>query len=160
MSKQLIVNSIPFDYPTAGEDPGWGSDATGWAEEVTGVLANIQGPDDILETAFTVANNQVAGANVTALVFNGGSCRAAVITYSIYRRSNTNTSGKAETGTINILYDNSAVTPWSLSQGDIVGDSGVTFTITNGGQFQYTSTDIGAAGYTGLMKFKASTLAQ
>ena len=138
--------------------PGWGGEATGWAEEVTDVLSNILGPDDILQTSFNIANNQTTAADVTGLIFNAGSVRSAVVTYAVYRISDSNPSGNAETGEMHILYDNNV--GWSIGIGGIVGNSGIVFTITPAGQVQYTSTDIGSLNYSGVMKFKAEALQQ
>lgn len=158
MPKTLIVNNIPYDYPVAGDEPGWGGDATGWAEGVTKVLNNIVGPDDILETSFNIANNQAAAADVTGLVFNAGSVRSAVVQYAVYRISDSNPDGKAETGEMHLILDNNV--GWSLGVGGIIGNAGITFSITAAGQIQYITTDIGSVNYTGIMKFTAKALQQ
>lgn len=158
MAKTLTVNSIPFNYPTSGDEPGWGGQSTDWASAVTDVLADLVGPNDILETAFNIANNQTSFADVTGLVFNAASVRAADITYSVFRISSTNLSGNTEKGTIQIIYDNNA--GWDINQGSILGNAGVIFSITPAGQIQYKSTDIGATSYVGVMKFRAKALQQ
>jgi len=158
LPKTLIINNTPYDYPTSGDEPGWGGEATGWAEGVTNVLSDLLGPNDILETAFNVANNQITDADVTGLIFNAASVRAAEITYSIFRLSSTNLSGKTEYGTIQLVYDNNL--GWSMNQGNILGNAGVSFTITPAGQIQYKSSDIGSISYAGTMKFRAKTLQQ
>lgn len=158
MPKTLIINNTPYSYPTSGDEPGWGNDATGWAEGVTNVLSDLLGPNDILETAFNIANNQLTFSDVTGLIFNAASVRAVQINYSIFRVSTTNPSGFTETGTIQLVYDNNA--GWSINQGNILGSSGVTFQIAPSGQIQYKSTDIGALNYIGTMKFRAKTLQQ
>lgn len=158
LPKTLIVNNTPYNYPTSGDEPGWGGDATGWAEEVTGALNDLLGPNDILETAFNIENNQTVETDITGLAFNTASVRSAVIDYSLFRISNDNPSGFTETGSIKIAYDNNS--GWLISQGAIAGNSGVLLSITPTGQFQYTSTDIGSLNYTGTMKFRAKTLQQ
>lgn len=158
MPKVLIVNNTPYNYPTAGDEPGWGGDATGWSTGVTEVLNDLFGPNDILETAFNIANNQPIASDVTGLAFNTASVRSAVIDYSVIRISTDNPNGNAETGKIHIVYDNLA--GWSIGQGGIIGNSGTTFTILSTGQLQYKSTDIGTLNYSGTMKFRAKTLQQ
>ena len=160
-TKTLVINNVTYNYPGPGEDPGWGEDATGWAEEVTSVLSSLLGAGDILETTFNVANNVTSATNITGLSFDTATVRSAVIEYSIYRISDTTTSGKAETGVLDIVYDNSASSgnKWLLSQ-ESNGDSGITFDITDAGQFTYTSTDIGSTNYSGVFKFKARTTSQ
>lgn len=161
MARELVVNNVTFNYPEPGEDPGWGGEATDWAEEVTDVLNSLLGAGDILETTFNVANNVSVAANVIGLAFTATAVRAAVIEYSIYRTTDSSTSGNAETGMMNIVYDNNASSgnKWLLSRMQD-GESGVVFDITDGGQFTYTSSNIAGANYSGVMHFKSRTLAQ
>lgn len=160
-TKSLTVNNKVFNYPGPGEDPGWGEDATSWAEEVTTVLNSILGAGDILETTFNIANNISSPTTVVGLTFDTGTVRSANITYSIYRVTDSSPSGNIETGEIALVYDNSASSgnKWLLAQ-KIDGDAGVTFDITDAGQITYTSTNIAGANYSGVLKFKATTLAQ
>lgn len=162
MSVTLTVNNTPYEYPASGDEPGWGEAATGWAQEVTDVLNSILTSDDILQTTFTVANNISVATNVTGLSFNIASARAAFVEYSIYRKSDSTTSGTAESGVMHLIYDTSAASGsrWTLVVSGIAGNAGVTFTITDAGQIQYKSTDIGATNYNGVMKFTARTLQQ
>lgn len=157
----LVVNNITFNYPDPGSDPGWGGDATDWAKEVTTVLATLLGTNDIIQTSALIANNQTAVTDVSKLFFNPSSSRAANINYSIYRRSDTNTSGIVESGTIYITYDNSASAgnKWVLAHAS-GGSGGVLFNITDAGQVQYKSTDIGSTNYVGQIKFSAKVLDQ
>lgn len=158
----LTVNNIPFEYPIPGDSPGWGQGASDWAEEVTFVLNNLLGPNDITETTFNIANNVSSFTNVNGLIFNTGEVRSATVAYSIYRISTSNMSGNTESGVMNLSYDNLASSgqKWSLIIGNVTGNSGVIFTVTDAGQIQYQSTDIGSAGYSGVMHFKATALSQ
>jgi len=156
--KVLTVNNTPYNYPTSGDEPGWGNDATGWATGVTEVINDFLGPDDILQTAFNLANDQAAPTDVVGLTFNAATVRSAVIDYSVYRISDANPTGNTESGQMHIVYDGAA--GWSIGIGGIVENAGVAFTITAAGQIQFTSTDIGALNYSGTMKFRAKALAQ
>ncbi len=157
MPKTLIVNNTPYEYPTAGDEPGWGGEATGWAEAVTDVLSDLLGPNDLLETAFNIANN--SSGPVTGLILNAASVRAAEISYSIYRQAGA--TSVVESGRINVAYNNASpsLNKWEINQGNVLGNAGVVFTIDNSGQVQYTSTDI--PGQTiGTMKFRLKSLQQ
>jgi len=158
----LTVNNQPFEYPIAGDSPGWGQPASDWAVAVTSVLTELFGPNDIIQTTFNIANNVSSVTDITGLFFNTGQVRSAVIEYSIYRMSTATPSGKSEAGIMIIVYDNMAGSgsKWSLTIGPVNGNSGVTFTITYAGQIQYVSTDIGSIGYNSTMKFSAKVLAQ
>jgi hypothetical protein len=154
------VNGTTFNYPTPGDDAGtWGEPATDWAVEVTAVLATLLAPGDILQTSFTVQNNVTSPSNVNGLLFDPAQVRASNITYSVYRKTDSVTSGNVENGTLYINYDNNASSgnKWTLSQ-QKNGEAGITFSITDAGQFQYTTTNIAGANYIGQMKFSARSL--
>ena len=158
----LTVNNIPFEYPVSGDSPGWGGPATDWATEVTLVLNELLGSTDIVQTPFIISNNITSFTNIVGLSFNTGLVRGAVIDYTIYRTSTANPTGQAESGVLSVVYDNLAGSgsKWSLIAYGLNGNSGVTFNITDAGQLQYKSTDIGATGYSGVMHFRARSLGQ
>lgn len=159
MSVQLTINNNTYNFPTAGEDPQWGSEATDWAIAVTDVLNSILAPGDILLTNASINNNIAVATNINGLLFDPAMVRAANVSYSIFRVSTSNPTGFVEEGTIFLVYNNnaSAGNKWLLSQ-RMNGDAHVTFNITDAGQLQYTSSDIGTAGYSSTMRFTARTL--
>jgi hypothetical protein len=161
MSIPLTVNNNTFQYPSDGEDPGWGADATDWAAAVTDVLSTLVATNDILTTSYVINNNVVAFTDINRLFFDPGTVRAANVNYSIYRVSTATPSGTIESGTIYLTFDNAAApgSKWLLGQQKI-GDAGIIFNITDTGQIQYKSTDITAPGYSGTIKFNARTLEQ
>jgi hypothetical protein len=161
MPVTLIVNNIPFEYPVPGDSPGWGQGASDWAAEVTLALQELQGLTDIPQKTFTIQNNVTVFADITGLTFNTGLVRSAVIDYSVYRTSTSNPSGVTEAGLILIVYDNlaGAGAKWTVVGGPTTGNAGVTFTITDAGQFQYKSSNLGA-GHSANMHFRAKTLNQ
>lgn len=110
------------------------------------------------ETSFTIANNQSAAANVTGLAFAGASIRSFVVDYQIYR--NTTGGGATELAEAGILigtYSTVAGT-WEMQQAPVVGDAGVTLTITSAGQIQYTSSNMTGTPASSTMKFKYRTM--
>lgn len=151
MSTPLTINGTTFNYPVSGEAPNWGEEATGWAAEVTAVLGTLNGPGDILNTLVSVANNQAVAANIPGLSFDTSIVRAAKIDYYIYRV--TSLEEKVEQGTIHLAYKPVA-NVWDLAN-TYSGDAGITFTITTGGQMQYTSDNMTGTGYTSRMRFIA-----
>lgn len=162
MSRPLIVNNKTFNYPDPGEDPSWGTDASDWASEVTDVLNTILAPGDILTTTFDINNNVSVPLQIQGLAFDSSLSRSAKIQYSVYRTSLDNPSGNAESGEIDIIYDNLAApgSKWQMTQNKN-GESGIVLTISDLGQFSYTSSniDLGAGGYSGIMKFSAKSTA-
>ena len=162
MAVSLTINNKTFQIPSPGEDPGWGGDTTDWIKEANAVINSLFGPGDILQSSFNIANDVSSAQNILGLSFDPANVRAAEIQYSVYRRSDANTSGNTETGMIRLSYDNDAGAgfKWQMSQ-DYNGDAGITFDIDEStGQLTYVSTDIDATGYSGVMKFRAKALAQ
>jgi hypothetical protein len=156
----VTINNQVISYPVSGDPPGWGEGATQAIVEIADVLTELLGPNDISQTTFSVANNISVFTTVNGLDFDPGEVRAAEVQYSIYRISDSNPSGNAEAGTIKLVYDNDAATnsKWIWSVGPIAGNSGVTFNVTDAGQFQYKTTDIGSVGYSGTMTFRAKAI--
>jgi len=157
----LQVGNQYFNYPDPGTEAGWGEDATGWAEAVTNALTALIAPGDILPTSLVIQDGQSTAADVTGLFFNSNTIRAANIDYAVYRVSSSTNPGVAESGRLMIDLNDTAPTgsKWSLIQIKN-GDAGVTFSVTDGGQIQYTSTTIGLTGYTGVIDFSAKTLSK
>jgi hypothetical protein len=162
LSRTLIVNNKTFNYPDPGEDVGWGGDASDWASEITEVINTILSPGDILLTTFDINDDTAVPTNIQGLAFDSSLARSAKIVYSVYRTSTDTPSGNAETGEIDIIYDNEApvTTKWKMTQNKN-GDAGIVFSINDLGQFTYTTTqiDLGAGGYVGILKFSAKSTA-
>jgi hypothetical protein len=146
MSIVLTVNNTPFEYPEQGEQAPWGEAATGWAKEVTDVLAAISGPSDILESSATIQNYQTVAQPIAGLVFDPITVRSFTVTGNIYRQSGLVI--KVEEFTIKGLNNG---TSWQFQQ-DGFGSSGVELSIDNTGQVYYISDNF--AGSTGLIKFR------
>ena len=154
MAKDLTISGTTFSYPENREDPGWGEEATAWAEAVTEVLSNTFGTGDILQTSATIGNNQTSPTNVIGMVFDPTVVRGAVCEISVYRV--TDEEEKAQTSTIYLTYLTEATT-WDIV---VAGgsDAGITFSITSIGQVQYTTDEMAGNDYSGVIKFRARSL--
>jgi hypothetical protein len=159
MSVPLVVNSELFQYPSNRQVPGWGGDATAWAQAVTTVLGSLAGPNDILQTEANIANGQSLAMPATAglvagLSFDPTVVRGAKVDYNVYRlTTGSGAEELVEQGIMLISYKPVAMT-WDLvimsSQ-----SSGVTFTISSTGQVYYTSTTMTGVNPTGSIVFRA-----
>lgn len=137
MSKELIINNTTFNYPSAGEPPGWGEDATGWAEAVTDAISSISGYNTVYEAQMTIPASVGVPADVITLAFNSTVVHSAEINYRCFRK--TDTVRPIETGIISVLY-NPSTAMWDISQKITVGGgTGISFTIDTTGQIKYTA---------------------
>lgn len=57
----LKVNGITFNYPDPGSPPGWGGEATSWAEEMTTTLNGIISPTDIGQVNVSQGSGMLPG---------------------------------------------------------------------------------------------------
>lgn len=159
MSVPLVVAGNTYNYP-ALNDELWGPDATNWAIAVTSELAQVTVVGDIGPTTLVnIANNQSSPSNVTNLVLDSSEVRSGNVEYYVYINYNSGTQELAETGTLYFLYQDIAAT-WTIAQvGNGVGSTGVQFSITAGGQVQYTSQNLTPSiGYSGEMKYRLRVL--
>lgn len=159
MSIPLIISGITYNFPVSGDEL-WGPDVTDWAVSVTAQLANLVVSGDLGPTVLVnILNNQVAAANVTSLAFDPATIRSAQVEYFVYRTFNSGSEEVVENGTMYLTYKDIA-NEWDMVLvGSNVTGSGVTFTITNAGQVQYTSSNLTpSTSYSGNMRYRASVL--
>ena len=101
----------------------------------------------------TIDNNQVSVANVSNLVFDGAVAKKFIVDYGLYR--STDTTSLAQAGRLRGVY-NEEDAEWYLSDDYSGQNAGVTFSITNGGQIQYTSSNMSGTGYVGTLEYRIS----
>lgn len=104
-----------------------------------------------IQTDFLIANNQSA-TNVTGLIFDKTTIKAARVEYSIERK--TSTQDVQEMGHFYVIHD-SRDDQWRIALGMTFFDSsGVTFSINSStGQIQYATDDLTGSSYEGKLRF-------
>lgn len=118
------------------------------ANFLSGVPVNSAG--DINETSFSAANNQGSAASVTGLAFANGTVRSFKALVSVTIDA---TSDLFESFELQGIQKGAA---WDMSVSSVGDDSGLVFSITTGGQVQYTSTNL--SGFvSNTVKFRAYT---
>ncbi len=138
-SAQRITNVTD---PTSAQDV-----ATKNYVDTTALLASS---GDINETSFSLANNQVAAANVTGFAFANGTVRSFSAIASVEIDA---TADLFEVFEINGIQKGAS---WDISITNAGDNSLVDFTITSAGQLQYTSGNY--SGFvSGSIKFRAIT---
>ncbi len=102
---------------------------------------------------FAIANNQAGATNITGLLFNKVTHKAAIIPFDLMR--STTLSNRMQSGHL-FASHNSATDTWHLSIlsgfGDALGGPTGVFSITNAGQVQYTSDNMAGASYSGILR--------
>lgn len=157
MPKSITLSGSTYNLPQQNDNAPWGEDLSDLIEAIATVVESLSGTGDILTRNFTVANNQSSAANITGLTFDVAVVRSAVVTYSIYRSTDT-PAELGECGFLLLTYMTDA-DAWTMTR-YANDDAGLVFTITDGGQVQYTSSNMAGASYAGLMKFNARAFLQ
>ena len=160
MAKSLTVNGYTFEFPENRDSPGWGEEATSWAEAVTDVCAEVNGQGDISQSISNIDNNTLVNPDpnkikdVVGFFIDPAVVRGAVCDYCIYRK--TDSAEKVEVGQLLIGYKSTGF--------DVVqvggGLAGVVLTILPSGQVQYSSDNVSGSNYQGYIKFRARALTQ
>lgn len=155
----VTVQGTQYQIPIADANPPYGEQLQDYLVAIATALGSIVGPADISETTATVANNQTSASNIVGLSFDPSTVRAAFIDYAIYRM--TGSSVLKEAGELVVLYDAAASVnnKWTFTR-DSNNDAGVVFTITDGGQLQYASSNMSGSGYVGKVIFRARGILQ
>lgn len=106
---------------------------------------------DIEETSFSIANNQSSPANVTGFAFSNASVRSFSAIASVYIDATTDLFELLEVKGVQKGSE------WVISISSTGDISGISFSITNTGQIQYTSNSY--TGFlSGVIKFRAITI--
>jgi hypothetical protein len=141
MPKLLTVGSEEFEFPLEGENAGYGSEITDWAEAVTTALQTVQKPNDIPTTSEILLNAEIA-LNTPAPIPGFSFSTAEVIAIEgkyLFKRSYTTISGSVvemEVGFIEGYYNG---VEWGISI-RTTGDVGILVTINSAGQLLYQTT--------------------
>jgi hypothetical protein len=155
MSTTVIIGNKTFEIPDPGEKPGWGEDTTDYLIAIAEALSTVQGPNDILQSSATLANNVSSPIAVSGFSFSTADVLAINCEFFVTRVFDSGSSVITESGNIIGSFDGSI---FSISV-DSEGDSGVTFDITNTGQITYVSSDL-TNHVSSTIVFKGATIDQ
>lgn len=159
---EVTINGQVIDIPETGDSPTWSQAIITFAQAVEDALALTAGEYDIAPQSMNIAAyNTGSNVDVTNLSFPITDVRAAFIRYAVYRTTDTTTAYEA--GDIVTIYNanGSVGAKWALTVGNVTGTGGnITFTITDAGQVQFTTTSISGASHTGRIIYEARALEQ
>jgi len=157
MSKTLTVGSEDFEFPVEGENAGYATEVTDWAEAVSDALATVQRPNDVLLTTSSVSNsatNPLAPVNIPGFSFSTSEVKAIDCRYVVTRTTTGPSFTVTEVGYIEGYFDGS---DWGISI-RTTGDASIFISITPAGQLQYYVTPLAGATHVGTIKFEGRVI--
>lgn len=154
----IIIAGTVINFPNTSASPQWAPAVVQFAEAVASALSALIGPFDIIPQQFILDSvpNSVDTA-ITNLSFSTTQVRSALISYAIYR--NTNSATVTEAGILTIVYNESESVnqKWQMLR-ESDSDAQVVFSIDDTGQVYINTTAISGTSYNGFISYEARTL--
>lgn len=128
-----------------------------FAVAVEGALSGLFGPFDVSPQTLTLTSNPLTNVVIPNLSFSTTEVLSATIKYAITQTSSTNNAYEA--GTLTIVYNpqGPATNKWEVAR-QFVGNGDVSFTVTDAGQVQLSTTALGGINYVGSISYSATAL--
>lgn len=156
----INIAGTVVSLPESSGSPNW-SPAIIQAFQLLAIqLAGLSGTFDISPQVFDIDSfNTATNENVVGLAFSTSTVRSAVITYYVYRT--TTLANASESGQLFVDYNpnRSVGEKWAIAR-ECVGDGSITFSITDAGQVQFSTTALSGASHDGQIGFFAKTIEQ
>ena len=154
----LIIGGQIINMPSTGQSPVWSDAIIQFAEAVEQVLSGVSGAFDISPQNYNMVADINTDVDIPGLQFPPANVRGANIRYSIYRTTDSGTD-YTESGNILINYNSDATSThkWEISR-EFIGDGRITFSITDTGQVQFSTTTISGSNHIGQIMFAAQSL--
>lgn len=158
---KITIKGTVINFPDSGSSPNWSPAVIQAVEALADAVNTIAGTFDISPQVQNIdQNNSSVNITINNLSFPVVDVRSAVIYYTVHRV--TQDSGPpdgqdvSEEGTLEILYNesNPITEKWSMVRSG-QGDANISFSITDLGQVQFTTTSIGTGTHTGIISFRA-----
>lgn len=156
----ITIGNTVINFPDSGSDPNWAPALIDFAEAVQNSLNGVVGPADVAPQTFNI-NAYNPGTNITipGLSFSTSLVRGVFIKYSVYRT--TSSANAAETGFLTAIYNPNkpSTQQWEVSR-QFAGDGQITFSMTDTGIAQFTTTALAGLSHTGILSYSATALLQ
>jgi hypothetical protein len=148
MSIKLLIKGTPVEIPESGASPNWSPGIISAIEALTEAINSVSGTYDVAPQVQDISlESPNLNHDVNNLIFPKEDVRAAIIYYSVYRK--TEDDGPilgeeiAEAGTLQIVYNeaNPVANKWEI-QREFVGNAKISFSVTDLGQIQFNKLPI------------------
>lgn len=151
----IVIGSSIIDIPDSGASPNWAPAIIEAFQAIEAALQGFVGPFDVAPQTFVIdAQNPGSNIDIPGLTFPPSDVRAAFIRYTVHRE--TTTTEVNEQGELWAIYnDTNGTFDFSQQKSD---DADISFSITNVGQVQLTTTALGGLSHTGFITFTAQSL--
>ena len=154
----ININGINVNFPDAGSSPQWAGAVIQAIELIAQALTISAGPFDIPPQNFIMTSNINPNVPIPNLEFPVTAVQGAMIFYGVQR--STNSTKVSQSGILIINYDptQSPGNLWQITDEFAASSSAgadITFTVSDVGQLQFSTTSIAGTGHAGTINFRA-----
>lgn len=164
MSIRLIIKGTLVTIPSSGTGPNWAEGIIDAITALTEAVNAITGTYDVAPQIQNIdANNSSTNVTISNLIFPPAEVRSTVIYYSVYRMTEDSGVGDeqevAEGGTLTLVYNasNPITNKWEIAQ-ERVGNASISFSVTDLGQVQFSTTALTGINHVGTLSFRALSI--
>lgn len=156
----IIIKGTPIEFPDSGASPNWAPAVIEAVEALTDAVNSVTATYDVPPQVQNIdANNSSSNVNINNLNFPATDVRAAIVYYSVYRK--TQNSGPpdgqevTEAGQLEISYNASrpVTQKWELVRTG-QSDALINFNITDLGQIQFSTQPLTGISHTGIISYR------
>jgi hypothetical protein len=162
MSVRIEIQGTVIQFPSSGNPQNWAPALVEFAQLVESAISVAVGAFDIPSQTFNIDVYDIGGTDIPNLIFDNTQVRSASVIISCYRTYDSPSTIKAETATIDIVYNpaNPSTEKWEIAV-ERVGNSSITYSISDDGQFSFSCAELGTGGtHTGVLSYSAKALTQ
>lgn len=159
MSYIVTIQGNQISLPSVSASPNWAPGQVAFNQAVANALQFAVGTYDIPPQTYTMLANINAAVAIPGLAFPVSQVRAVYLYYYVFRQTSTNNECESGFLTMNYNPNNSAGNLWSIGR-QAVGNSTVSFTVSDAGQVSFSSNDLPGSNHVGTIGFYAKVLQQ
>jgi hypothetical protein len=157
MSVPITISGTTVNFPSSGDSPNWSPAVIQFAQLVAAALEFTVGAFDIPPQTFDITADVNTNVALPNLSFPTTQVNGAIIAFSVIRVSSTTTV--TETGNMVINYNPTFPTnqKWEISV-DYVGNADITFSVTDVGQVQFSTTSLPGSFVSASITYQAKAI--
>lgn len=160
MSIPIVINGTIIQFPSSGQAPNYASALIQFAQAVAAALNLVVGPFDVPPQTFVMTSNANTNVILPNLTFPPSNVQGAIISYSVFRQTTgSGATTASETGQLIVNYNPTFPTneKWSITR-EYVGNAFVTFSISDVGQLEFSSSLLPGLDHTGTIVYQATAI--
>lgn len=161
---RLTIKGSVITIPDSGSQANWSEGVIDALTALTDAVNSVTGTYDVAPQIQNIdANNSSTNVTITSLIFPPAEVRSTVIYYSVYRLTEDSGANDdqevAEGGTIVLVYNasNPVSNKWTIAQ-TRAENASITFSVTDLGQVQFTTTALTGINHVGTLSFRAISI--